>query len=73
MTERVRYKYHTVRCIIETSIGSLIVQTIKASYSPGHRINMERERARYIERETTYSGLQEHWNTNDSTEKALEH
>jgi hypothetical protein len=43
MTERVRYKYHTVRCIIETSIGSLIVQTIKASYSQGHRINMERE------------------------------
>jgi hypothetical protein len=32
-----------------------------------------RERARYIERETTYSGLQEHRNTNESTERALEH
>jgi hypothetical protein len=31
------------------------------------------ERARYIERETTSSGLQEHRNTNESTEKALEH
>jgi hypothetical protein len=32
-----------------------------------------RERARYIERATTYSGLQEHRNTSESTEKALEH
>jgi hypothetical protein len=32
-----------------------------------------RERARYIERETIYSGPQEHRNTNESTEKALEH
>jgi hypothetical protein len=35
--------------------------------------SLERERARYIERETTYSGLQEHRNTNESTERALEH
>jgi hypothetical protein len=31
------------------------------------------ERTRYTERETTYSGLQEHRNTNESTERALEH
>jgi hypothetical protein len=31
------------------------------------------QRVRYIERETTYSGLQEHRNTNESTERAQEH
>jgi hypothetical protein len=31
-----------------------------------------REIARYIERETTYTGLQEHRNTSESTEKAIE-
>jgi hypothetical protein len=46
----------------------------------GHRSFMQNvqtlvigERARCIAREITYSGLQEHRNTNKSTERALEH
>jgi hypothetical protein len=64
-------------CACLMSIAQTIMRHTELAMRSGFSISICTmqlgERARYIERETTYSGLQEYRNTNESTERALEH
>jgi hypothetical protein len=59
----------------KSDIGSENLKLVRFSGKSSSSLSdiTERERARFIKRETTYSGPQEHRNTDESTEKALEH